>query len=89
MGPPLHSAGVQTFPAQKPPLSFSAIEAIGVAALVKFFDEARIDEITRLGRSGPGIFEREFVEYGFDPVRAGILFSWQFLFVDGTLIGSL
>jgi hypothetical protein len=78
MGPPLHSAGVQTFPAQKPPLSFSAIEAIGVAVLVKFFDKARIDEIAWCDGFGLGIFYRKLVKNGFDPFGAWVLFRRQF-----------
>jgi len=38
---------------------FFPVQAVGIAAPVEFFDEARIDEITRLGRSGLGVFERE------------------------------
>jgi hypothetical protein len=70
-------------------LLFVPVEFVDVTALVEFLDEAGIDEIRRLGGSGPLVIEPELVEDGFDPLGARVLFCGQLFFVDVAFVGSL
>jgi hypothetical protein len=46
-------------------LFFSPVEAVDIAVFVELFDEARVDEVLRLGRFPKG----ELVQYRFQPHR--------------------
>ena len=71
------------------PLFLASIQAVDIAAFIEFLDEARVDEVLRLGRLCFGIRQRQLVNDDLQPLHGGILFGGQLIFVDGALVGLL
>jgi hypothetical protein len=67
-------------------LFFSPVEAVDIAVFVELFDEARVDEVLRLGGFRFRVLRASWSSIVFSPIESRILFGGQLVLIGAFLL---